>query len=153
MNNFKDMPLRLNMGRVSAGKGDDYLNFTIQDQVSGAQIVDIKITAAEFANLLSARSAHCLGDLRLHGIGKLQAIRKQLVATEEYSFTPERKTEILAAYEIDGWRADREDLGNSHRRTDKAEKGFVVTFRRWEELTPEDFEAARLAEVQQWISQ
>ena len=142
---------KLTISRPSSFGGDDYISITVQDELSGSEIVEVRVGMAEFTRALTAfanqpctvdiGAPEFAGSVRQH---KMEAVRVRT----RYGNTPEERKavedEALLPFEVDGWTARRSDLSNSHRIVQWGHNGdpgfntYSVTFTR--SVRPEEGE-------------
>lgn len=122
----KDMNGKISITRF---QGDESgIAIEVQDCLSRIQVIRIKLTPEQFGNAVSGLSYQdCdfnLGSVELVGM-KIEH-KTELVPFSGYHATLESKKAAAKPFEIDGWKARLDDIGNSHKRV--YDKGYNVTF-------------------------
>jgi hypothetical protein len=119
---------------ASSSKSKTY-NLRISDDVSGALVCEINMTAEQFAAALTAQ--HVTGVdvtwLGTHLIGKRRETKRELVCIPvgPRSSEEQRVADAVAAYEVDGWTGRLADATNHHRR--RGTNTYEVLFTRFVE--------------------
>ena len=111
---------------ISRPQGRDGTDVCIQitDELSQVQFATVYMTHEQFSVALGSSVGHGEFDLRgAHLVGMTVEHKTEVVPFSH----GEDKAEALASFEVDGWKGDRPDLGNMHKR---AGDGFKVMFRR-----------------------
>lgn len=120
--------VRATIVQTAPSGADHDVSIRCEDKVSGITFIEIQMTVEQFGKMLHAPTlADCTVILR--GTDKLGWAHESKVehVVAPYSVKNADKDEILAPFEVDGWRARRSDLGNGHRRRGN---GFAVVFTR-----------------------
>lgn len=122
---------------------DPVSELSIVDKVSGVEIVSIPLTLVQFGNLVrGGRTVDVMIDWNVKRLGWKYESKRVLVPLDTEKCKGEWKDgnhvltaagnkyldQALAHYEIDGWKADRKDVLNHHRR---GKDGVHIAFRRW----------------------
>lgn len=117
------------------GDGAADVTITLTDEESHIQFLEIHMTLEEFGRMLhSPTHAEC--EFTLHHTKHLgwKAENKSVCVplpsqSIGYRLTEEDQDAILAPFEVDGWRARRDDLTNFHRRVRQGDEHCaLVTF-------------------------
>jgi hypothetical protein len=122
----------LSIGRQS-GRGDDMpMVITIEDKTSGTRVLEARFSLEGFMRALTSQSG-------IEGVGKLfggpvgynSETKHEIVPRPELFSKKEKQTsaEILAPFEVEGWKGDKDDLQNHHGWVGKDK--VRVLFRRW----------------------
>lgn len=114
---------------ISRPRPSDYIQIEFGDELSGRRFLRARVKLADFAEALTGLGyVDCEFDLTPNEVGKKREIKIERIQVDGYSFTDEQKTVILAPYEVDGWVAQRLNLGDHHKRFNG---GYNVTFIRF----------------------
>ena len=125
-----------NDDRYPTGQG---FSITIIDELSGAHICDVNMTIEAFGTAINSQ-ADCVFELRPQLAGKRHEHKTEVVTisstVEKIGYDKRRDAhpaidKLFAPYEIDGWKARREDIWNAHRRKGNTAE---VTFDRYVEV-------------------
>jgi hypothetical protein len=115
---MKKLDAQLTISRPQYGDGRKMIVIRLDDVLSSCGIVDIYIKPEDFAECLTGLSmVPCTTEVDLdRPIGKKREHKREIVSRPEF----DRKNlkaaaQLLAPYEIDGWKGDLSDLFNSHR--------------------------------------
>lgn len=131
---------QISIGRLH-GKGVDATNairIEVIDKTSGCRMVDISMGLQDFAECMTGLSlVPCAVEYNDSGlIGKTRehkkisvTIPKKFADLSRRDWTEEAYQEILGPFEIDGWKAYRDDLHNHHNYT--TERTYTVLFVRY----------------------
>ena len=114
------------------GRDDKPINIDINDEISGCRLVNIRMSLEDFADALTGRGwVPVEMEVNLDGpIGMKAENKTEIVPFNCFSKDSESEKAIskaLKPFEVDGWRARREDMTNGHWRTDQGQR--VVFFR------------------------
>ena len=108
----------ITISRVSSNKEDDYVSISVIDAEASVEIVNVKLSLAEYANVLT-NHAHrpCEVDWNDTGtVGKVREWKEVLVPYDIACFRDKGKAAAaFAPFSIDGWRGRESDYFNSHR--------------------------------------
>lgn len=101
---------------ISRPRPADYIQIEFGDELSGRRFLRAKVKLADFAEALTGLGyVDCEFELTPDEVGKVRETKTERIQADGYSLTDEQKIAILAPYEVDGWRAQRSDLGNHHK--------------------------------------
>lgn len=116
---------------MARDSGDSY-NISIDDDLSGCRVIEVKMTATQFAEAVTSLYTHCEFDLNVSGnVGKKHEWKKEYIAI--LNADKAKAKQALKPFEVDGWVGRVNDLFNCHNRT---KDGYMVGFDRWVELKP-----------------
>lgn len=122
---------KLSICRTSSGEIKIYLI----DESSGCEIVDLAVSPHDFAEALTGMSHRpCEIEWRTANLGKKHEHKTEEVPIpKDFPYRTHAKFDAaadaaLAAFEVEGWKADRSCLSNGHCRTDG---GYRVSFHRY----------------------
>lgn len=113
------------------------MKIELRDESSGVRFLEVELTAEDLMLAISGRSEmDCQFELKyLETVGKLREHKEEIVPipTMGVFVTAEVVTKALEPFEIDGWKARREDAKNHHRFVEyKAEYSlYRVSFTRF----------------------
>jgi hypothetical protein len=127
------LPGKLSISRRSSNVEDDYFVIEIEDGASGTTGAVARLSPAALA--LAISGVHAVSaDVEWYTdrIGMRAEVKSENVPCNGYALTKAEKQAAVAPFEVDGWKADLEDVGNHHRRT---ANGYRVNFRRWVKRT------------------
>jgi len=124
----------------------DKICIELKDVVAGVKCVEIEIDPEAFAFAMHHRPSPCEFAWRPKHVGMKHESKEENVpfnsAYRVDKVITERAIDMaLKPFEVDGWEARREDVGN-HRRRCKTEEGsteqeaYRVYFHRWVQPTP-----------------
>ena len=121
---------KLSIARRTSNMEPEYFVIEVEDVASGIEAVTIRVSPADLALALSGRS-NVPVEIEWHteNVGMRAETKTEVVSCRGYDLTKAQKRAAVAPFEVDGWRADVEDVGNRHRST--GDSGYRVTFRRW----------------------
>ena len=109
---------RMRISRISSNVEDDYINITVTDDISGIQFFSAKISAADYADLITNREPECQYDLRgLENVGKTKESKYEdvFIPDSGHKTVKEVAENAVREYEKDGWKAMRlSDATNHH---------------------------------------
>lgn len=105
----------------------------VKDKLSGAHFLVLEMSPADFtlATVGSLSHTPCEFELRPVNVGKVREYKTELVPLGR-KCTEDEKAEALAQLEVDGWQANKQDIGN-HNRWAKDGSGWYVNLVRWVE--------------------
>lgn len=125
---------KIHIGRVICNTEDDYISIELEDDLSHTQVVEIELTKEAYADALFSRVVPCQFRLRSKVVGMKAELKRENVKVPKFTYNKEKDLEkckkAVAPYETDGWKADADDLLNSHRNVDGKSELRCVTFRR-----------------------
>jgi hypothetical protein len=121
--------------KVWAGRSSNGVyGIRIEDVKSGVAFVEIELTGEQFAEMITSKSTDGLASYRaLDRVGLRAEHKTECVPFHCYRQYDDEaaQTAALAPFEVDGWRAQRDDLRNGHRTVkDVAVPTQRVTFHR-----------------------
>lgn len=94
------------------------MKIELRDESSGIRFLEVELTAGDLMLALSGRSEmDCEFELRhLENVGKLREHKEEVVPipTMGVRVSDEAITKALEPFEVDGWKARREDTKNHH---------------------------------------
>lgn len=138
--NHKKLKGGLSITRPSGNVGPEYIQISVNDDLSSTQFVTVRVPLAAFAAAITGLGhVECEFDLRPDLIGMKRENKEEWIASEPLPYTMEGLARenlaapLLAPFEVDGWKGRVDDLFNHHRRN---REGARVTFVRYVE--PED---------------
>jgi len=120
----------ISIGRVTSNVEENYIGIRIEDELSGINLLEIKISYEAFGNAVTGLSSqdieYTLGRFDLAG-------KKREVKTENIMFLPNKTDkdirDCISCFEINGWKGRDEDAKNHHNRM--GQDIYKVTFVRW----------------------
>lgn len=126
-------------GKISISRNsNNEINICIEDKMSGARFIDVKMTPENFAlAITNLSSLNCDFELRgLSVVGKKLEVKKELLDAKDLSCSnyAEKILELVKPYEIDGWKVDSYDIRGYNYHKSKKDK-YEMTFRRYIEVT------------------
>lgn len=93
----------------------DFFSIQVTDKKSGLRVVEVQIRPEDIGNFVSTLAAQC--EILYDDSGKL-GLRRE-IKEEPVNLPPSgaalETDEVLADYEVDGWKARRQDVTNPHR--------------------------------------
>ncbi len=120
----------LSISRVY-GANEGWVSITLQDELSGSQCVEIKISPENFGNAVTGASCkECEFEFRPSVVG-MKAEYKEEIIPRPRSYDMEcsklEAAELIKPYEVDGWKGSVTDATNHHRWVglDKVKVGFT----------------------------
>lgn len=128
----KLLPGKVSISRVHSSHDGvshhgDYMNITIVDENSGVEFVDVQVDIKTFMDVLTGLARQpCEFELRLPElVGMVKEGKSELVQKPGWNATDEEIDEILIPFEVNGWRAARDNIKNHHNyRGDKVQVSF-----------------------------
>jgi hypothetical protein len=94
---------------------DKSVSISIEDEASGTRFIEVRMTPRDFMLALTGQGYVDVDfELRADLVGKRREIKTENIPVSDYSVSDDEIEEVLAAYEVDGWRASRGDLKNHH---------------------------------------
>lgn len=123
--------------------GDEQCSYLrIEDTASSRQVVEVEFTARQLADFIRGQEVAAEVEWSVDRLGWKYENKTETVPLDLEKCKAEWKDgnhvlttatqkyldKALAAYEVDGWKADREDTVNHHRRKNGA---ATIIFRRW----------------------
>ena len=122
---------KLTISRLSPG---NEISIKLQDVLSSAQAVEIRITPEQFALALTGLGyVDCTFEMTSTHVGKERQYKRQWIFVDEnFRFgrmTNEQAQSLVERYEIDGWKARLSDFMNSHNLD--MEGNYSVSFTRY----------------------
>lgn len=134
----EEVQAEVRLGRVHySGPGGDYFSLEIEDKLSGVCFLRLKITDDVAARFFAQRSVPTRVELSgLALVGHERQVKTEWVpalpAPRVYERRAEDAAEAVRPFEVDGWKASRNDYGNSHRISKKGGvEGYNVGFVRF----------------------
>jgi hypothetical protein len=104
--------------RVSGIDDDNRaVRIVVKDAVARCEFLEVSMSLKTFAEALFARGGNRC-ELRIRGLdvlGLKAEHKEELVPVKDFSFL-ESDLEAMRKFEVDGWKGDRSDLENHHRR-------------------------------------
>jgi len=134
MSNLHKLKGGLTISRPSGNLDFAYIEIRVNDELSGSQFVSVRVPLAEFAEALTGLAhVDCEFDLRPDLVGMRRENKEEFVPggipyTAREAQQKIIAAELLAPFEIDGWKGREADLFNHHRRNSC---GARVTFVRY----------------------
>lgn len=137
------VPGKITISRCWGGDTDE-IRVTLQDEVSGCQIVEARLSLENFTKAVTAQ-AYIDCELEVYNkapVGKKREHKEEWVPYKsEYHKRDDKleklKDKALAPFEVDGWHCGyRDDLGNHHKYSKrkingKEVEGYTIGFVRW----------------------
>jgi hypothetical protein len=114
MNKPMELPGQITISRIS-GDGTHPMRIRITDQVSFAILCDFELSFENFARALTSE-AYIPGQLKFFNeapIGKRRETKAELVPVNLLG-NKEEAVSAMEAFEINGWKGQRDDLFNPH---------------------------------------
>lgn len=114
-----NIKLNIRITRTSGGDESTPFRLTIEDDDASCEIIDARIDAENFCNLLTNRQCECEAEVRPDNIGKrIEVKTEQVPAVGVWIKEEDRAAEArkaFAPFEVDGWKGCVSDLFNHHR--------------------------------------
>lgn len=107
---------RMAISRTNSTRGPDMIRMTVTDNKSGEQFLEIRLSLEDFSRVVTGMMLDIDMDLRHENLGKTREHKYEDVPFDRLSATDEEVDEALAHFEVFGWKADRSDMTNHHRR-------------------------------------
>lgn len=114
---------RVNIARPRGSGEPEYVQIEVNDELSGANFISIRIPIKEFTEALFGLAQRpCEFDLRPDLVGLKHEWKEEFVPFEDWTFyrdygdRNEVAAEVFAPFEVDGWKGRVDDLFNHHRR-------------------------------------
>lgn len=113
---MKTLKGNLSITRPHYSDGTKLIHINLTDESSGCQVVEIRLSPEQFAEVLVGSSQRgCEFDFNDSGvIGKIREYKEEIVPRPKKYKDKEEVAEILKPFEIDGWKGHKEDVTNSH---------------------------------------
>lgn len=131
-------------GELSISRtGNQYIEITVQDDLSRVEFLRVRMGLAEFAKAITGLgNVECEFDWYPKFVGMRHEVKVLSIPVQNFSAAEEERKEILAPYEVDGWMARADDLGNHHNMRRVAD-GYLcsVTFSRYVPVVPQEAES------------
>jgi len=130
----------VSIGRCSSNREEDFITIRIGDDISSINIVEVKMSLAEFAQCITSMymtniPADFVRPENYAFVGKKMEVKTINLPLDLETFNDEFEKEVKP-HEKDGWVADRDEKFNHYR---LSKKGYAITFRRWVEVkAPEE---------------
>lgn len=128
---MKTVKGEISIGRYhGSGVGEESVYISIEDDAAGCMIVEVLMTPHEFAQVLTG-SGNRPGTVKVYTdapIGMIREHKTELVPSLDYSKRDNNKAinAVLKPFEVDGWKARKEDLFNHHmKRGNQSQVSFV----------------------------
>ena len=121
----------LEIHRTTGREIERPMSIRITDNTSGCRILEVYFGLADFMDILTGRCGlHAEGDFySTNPIGCTREHKEELVPSPKgYKPDEVEDSAILAPFEVEGWKARREDLHNHHRSNKDKQR---VTFTRF----------------------
>lgn len=116
------------------------VHIELLDEASGTIVTSVYLTTADFGSAVTGMTAPCRFEMVSQVVGKVREVKDEIVPVKgkpHYSLTDADKDELLAPFEVDGWKGSRYDLGNSHRLVGAHEnRSYKVGFVRYVDPQP-----------------
>ena len=113
-------------GYISIGRHDDHIRIEFVDVSSNVRFLVAHMGAADFARAITGSGQVELEfELFTKNVGKQQ---QSIEMPVKFDGT-QKLDDVLAEYEVDGWTAMRQDIGNMHRH--RGNNVWSVRFYRW----------------------
>ena len=134
----KKLPMSLGISRVSSNMEDDFISIIVEDDLSGARFLELKLGMADFARAISGlHGVGATGTVRgLDVIGLKHECRKFEFELSEGTKFRDKETARKIVQEVcpEGWEPDT-GFGNQDSFYKKDGKEYAkTTIRRWVEL-------------------
>lgn len=105
--------------RISLGQGSEQVRLTIEDDVSGVLITEIRFDYQTFGEFVAGRGhLAAVGSAwdNFHLIGAKREFKNELVLAPKHVYDQEdpRIRAAVAEFEVDGWMGNDRDLVNHH---------------------------------------
>jgi hypothetical protein len=106
-----ELTTAISINRVTSNTRPDYVQIMLTDQGSRIAFAEVTLTLEEFASALFGMSyTHCLTEVSgLDKLGKIHEHKIENIPGLGYD-TWAQRYEMIAPYEVDGWKADSYDL-------------------------------------------
>jgi hypothetical protein len=105
---------------------------SIRDESSYLNFVTVEVDLKDFAEaLLGLSEVDCTFELRnVESVGKVRETKDVIIqVTYAYKLSKEEIADLVAPYEVDGWRVhNRSDLTNHHRRSGDGQRVTFIRF-------------------------
>jgi hypothetical protein len=117
----------ITISRPTCSDGRDVITVRVRDEASHCTIIEVEVASREFAHALTGLGdVPCVAEFYADApIGKAREHKTEVVPRPDWCGPKaERETvaaSALAAFEVDGWKGDPNDLFNSHKWTETAD--------------------------------
>ena len=126
---------RIQLGRGRGG-GEDEIGIELIDHKAGAHFAVARLSLEDFARAVTAQEVSCQIEIRsVERLGKVQEVKAVCIVGVPYTAQEAWRAAMLravAAYEVNGWQHDEDDLRRYNGHRVKGD-GYEVMFRRWVE--------------------
>lgn len=124
--------------RSQRSDGADTFHMVVNNRNNSTRLMEITLPLEAFVDMITNRCAYGTADVYQAGIdrlGKVRQVKSEFVPAKGARYEAdweETRQSALAPFEVEGWRARRDDYGNYHRhaRQDDVE-GYTVSFERY----------------------
>lgn len=132
-----NLPGKVTISRTGSSIGPDTIRIEVIDQGSGISFVNAVMSLEDFARAVTGygwQSAE-LEVRELEKVGMILETKREQVTYDGPYFKEGALelaptiTEALRPFEVDGWKGDKSDLVNPHKRAGKGTQN--VSFKRW----------------------
>ncbi len=125
---MKTLKGNLSITRPHCSDGTKLIYINLTDESSGCEVVEIRISPEQFAEVIVGSSQRdCEFDFNSGGvIGKVHEYKQEIVPKPKKYKDKEEIAEILKPFEVDGWKGSTSDITNRHKSvgTDNVRVGF-----------------------------
>lgn len=113
------------------------IGIQVEDEDSGVRFLEIEMNAEQFGNAITGQgNTECEFELRgTQYVGMISQNKTELIPLGDKEYivkSAARKAELLAPYEVDGWKGRERDLENHHNYDNKT-NSIRVSFDRFVE--------------------
>lgn len=122
----------VHIGQPHRGDGKRTVEIHVTDDASRVRFVVVECAYEEFVVALMQGTGAC--EIEVRGLEKLGTTREhksEAVPWDMYVDRDRDPAEALAPFEVNGWRANRDDLKNGHRCVKGDPPRQTVAFERW----------------------
>lgn len=138
-NKPKSFTARLLISKRESNTSEKAIAITVEDDASSTRVLELTVPLADFAEALTGRYlSNVAGRIWPAPVGAVLEVKQEVVPFKDRDvpYTKDRAARdahpavaaALAPFEVDGWRAHRDDLFNGHRSVSPDSQR--VTFRR-----------------------
>lgn len=149
-------PASFSLSRPIGGRTEGkHISIRIRDRVSGCEVVELRIPLEQFAMALTGLSeVPAYATWRTTALLKkreVKSVNVPLIAGEDMPYGDGREdyaARAVAPFEVDGWKANKPDFGNWHRRN--GDGSYNVGFSRFVDAEEADVEKA-MREMEEYL--
>lgn len=126
----RTLPMQIDISRCSSNEREDFITVRLTDRGSSISFVEVEVSMADFAAAVTGHGAiPCTGEVRgLQLVGTTHEAKTVVVPGLTHE-TWKVRAQLVAEYEVDGWKADMAEGMNHHRV--RGVDGYEVWFHRY----------------------